>query len=746
MGRVLIVTEKPSARANFVTALGGASGRFEGQEFMIVNLAGHVMELADPSKQVPAAVSEKYRRWDLQNLPWHESDFSWKKQVTKGKSDFVLGVKKAAASCDEIAMACDVDPYGEGQLLCGEVLEHLGLTRGKRLTRVYHMDETPDEVRRAFRERKPVPDLYKDREFVMATVRERWDFLSMQFTRIATACCGGKYILRNGRLKSAMVVLVGDQLARVEAYKKVPSYENRFKDENGNVFSNPKEPRFPKRGQVPNVYHGSSVVVDKETVKHTAPPKLIDQAALSSQMEPMGFPAPTVLKVYQDMYQAGLCSYPRTEDKFVSPGQFDEMLPLVDAIARVVGVDPRILTHRVPRKTHVQSGGAHGANRPGKKVPPSLDWVESNYGKCGRVIYEILGRNYLAMLCEDYEYLAQAGHVADYPDFKGTSTIPRKPGWKVIYHDGWSEESLAEGDGGKGFGKTASPFVYEGFPPKPAAPTQKWLMKELEKRDVGTPATRVSTYSDVTSTKAKYPLLKTSRGKLAMADCGQMNYILLKGTRIGSLDLTERVYGQIRGVADGTFSMKACLGEVEKLVVSDMGTMRKNAEALWKGMGDKMGSEGNFEQAERFSGTWAKTGQEVSPKRVYAGHRFTDAEVQKLLAGEEIQVECQGQKGPYTVKGILDNCTYNGHTYVGFSRTGFAGEDKERFSGTWNGKEVHVKRVWGGHEFTEKEIADLLAGKDITFECKGKNGAYEVTGCLADCEYNGHKYVGFQKK
>lgn len=33
----------------------------------------------------------------------------------------------------------------------------------------------------------------------------------------------------------------------------------------------------------------------------------------------------------------------------------------------------------------------------------------------------------------------------------------------------------------------------------------KWLMKQLEKRDVGTGATRTSAYSEVTNDKAKYP-------------------------------------------------------------------------------------------------------------------------------------------------------------------------------------------------------------------------------------------------
>ena len=74
-------------------------------------------------------------------------------------------------------------------------------------------------------------------------------------------------------------------------------------------------------------------------------------------------------------------SYPRTEDKEVTPEQFGELLPFVDKIAGVVGVDTSLLSHRTARKTHVKEGGAHGANRPGINVPESLAGLEKGYGK-----------------------------------------------------------------------------------------------------------------------------------------------------------------------------------------------------------------------------------------------------------------------------------------------------------------------------------------------------------------------------
>ena len=123
------------------------------------------------------------------------------------------------------------------------------------------------------------------------------------------------------------------------------------------------------------------------------------------------------------MYENQIVSYPRTEDKEVTPEQFGELLPLVDKIAGVVGVDTSLLSHRTARKTHVKEGGAHGANRPGINVPESLAELEKGYGRIGSAIYSVLAKNYLAMLAEDYEYELVKGYVRD----KKKREKPAKP-------------------------------------------------------------------------------------------------------------------------------------------------------------------------------------------------------------------------------------------------------------------------------------------------------------------------------
>lgn len=704
-----ILTEKPSAARHFAAALGGTSGTYNGEQYVIAHARGHLYEFVDPHKMVgDAELSEKYRTWELGNLPWDPEDLDWSLEVIKDASSVAQDVKRTLGKCDEIVIATDVDPTGEGGMIAVNAFLELGLKPGT-WSRMYFTDEAAASLQKAFASRKAIPSLLDFDEYKKARYRSQFDLLSMQFTRIATNMArqsGQNTVLRQGRLKSAMVKLVGDQLKAYNDYVKKPFFQNRFRDENDVMYTNPEEPRFDQKEQVPNQYGPSPVVLDGKAKKQTAPPRLLDLAALSSLLVGKGVKAQLVLSTYQKMYEAQVVSYPRTEDKTITPEQFNELAPHVDRIAAVVGVDAKHLTHREPRKTHVKAQGAHGANRPGPKVPSSLDDVEQRFGKAGRLIYETLGKNYLAMIAEDYVYEQQKGHVEKYPDFVGIANVPLSPGWKAVFDPDAGDDS-AEGDeneSAKGLGTNAEPFVFEGANKRPEHPSMKWLMKQLEKRDVGTGATRTSTYSEVTSTKTKYPLLVEKGRKLTLAEAGDMSWRLLPGTHIGDLALTEKVYADMKEIAAGAgATAEARLAVVADWVREDIATMQKNAATMRSELGLK---EEAVVQKERAQGTWSKTGKAVVFAREWGGHRFSDDEVAMLLAGETIEFSAKSSTGKaYEVFGELAEGTFKGRKYVGFQKLGFGRRDA-------NGNALPPES-WCQYTFTQEEIDRLMAGEGV---------------------------------
>ncbi|KIA73403.1 type 1 DNA topoisomerase [Arthrobacter sp. MWB30] len=694
-----ILTEKPSAARKFAEAFGGMKGSFNGQDYAIAAARGHLYEFADPSEMVAAGLVTRYKSWELENLPWSPDDFTWKRVMKQGAQATLKEIKNILGACDEIVIATDMDPSGEGDLIFWEIIDELKL-HGKKFSRMEFTDETPVSLQKAFGARRPVKGMLFEGPFLMADFRSKFDLMSMQWTRIASKSAGQRAVLRQGRLKSAMLKLVGDQLKAYNGYKKIPFYENRFKDENGVLYTNPDEPSFKEKKDVPNQYVTSAVILDSTTDKRLAPPRLLDLAGLSSLLSSKGVKAAAVLSTYQKMYEDQVVSYPRTEDKTITTEQFNELLPHIDKIAAVVGADTKLLTHRQPRKTHVKDSGAHGANRPGPKVPASLAALEATYGKIGPLIYEALGRNYLAMLAEDYLYERQEGHLEKYPAFKGAANVPKSLGFKAVFDADDADEADAD-ENATGLGKNADPFVHEGFPARPAHPSMKWLMKQLEKRDVGTGATRTSTYADVTSDKAKFPLLVDKRGRITMSEFGDMGYLMLPGTHIGDLSVTEFVQQEMRAVAAGTKTADEALGIVSVWVTEDIDVMQSNAVTMRKELG-----VAEIKTKEKFEGVWKNTGQTVSFNRSWGanshwgGYRFSDAECQKLLNGEVISFDAVStQNNPYTAIGTLEQSVFNGNSYVGF---------KNDFS-----KAPVVPKSLCGHTFSDDERKRLEAGEKV---------------------------------
>lgn len=576
-----ILCEKPSAAKNYANALGGFSGTFNGKRYEIVNSVGHIFELLPPDEQVDETLKNKYKSWDIGYLPWNKEDLKWKKKLSGGFSKTYSKIKECMEKADEIVIATDDDPSGEGTLLADEIIKGVH-PKGKHYYRSFHTDESIKEIQKAMMN---LTDLgtnpLTDPDYIKADFRSKWDFLSIQWTRIFTKLGDGKSVLRQGRLKSYMVLAVGNQIKLVNEYQKTPFYQARFKDEAGNIYTSKKAETYDSKDKCPiGNYEKSEIIIDKTERKTTPPPALYDLNMLSSSLAPLGFKAKQVLDIYQKMYEdrdargEGIVSYPRTDDKKITPEQFWDFVKIAPKIAKLLGIDESILTHKKLRPTHVSKSNTHGANRPGGNVPPSMDWIEHKYGKCGKMIYEFLARNSLAMLCEDYEYDHQTGHLTKYPDFTGYTNLPIKNGFKEIFNDDKKKDEL---DSGKPLGKQAVPFIYEGFPPKPSWPTAKWLARELKKNDVGTGATRTSIYADVTNAESKYPLLSEEKGKISMTVYGEMSYLLLKNTHIGDVKITEGLQQQMREVAKGA-DPNIFLSQIADMIKEDILTVKSNAK------------------------------------------------------------------------------------------------------------------------------------------------------------------------
>ena len=325
----LILCEKKSAMDNFVQALGGSSGEFDGHSYQIVHAEGHLLTLSEPEEQVAdQTLAKKLKSWQPEDMPWPIDQFKWvKKPIDRRKQSIISQIKRASKNAGAIVIATDNDPSGEGELLAWEIINAIGW-HGKVL-REYHDDESPKAIRRAMEKLSDVSDQAHDGDYLKAQTRQRWDFASMQLTRLATSAArNAGYQVRvanQGRLKSYMLALVDQRLTAIKNYVKKPFYEVKYKDENGHVFAR----KVPKDDEdaLAKLHHSDkeaakqelaifapSGISDVKTVKKTqAPGQLLDLAKLDAELAKKGYPSKLIETVYQELYQAGYVSYPRTE-------------------------------------------------------------------------------------------------------------------------------------------------------------------------------------------------------------------------------------------------------------------------------------------------------------------------------------------------------------------------------------------------------------------------------------------------
>lgn len=682
---LLVLCEKASARKNFEKALGGKTGTFNGESYKLTNSHGHLLTLVDPQDQVSdEAEKVRYSSWtDMKTMPWQLKDFNWHKKAIVSKnprtgkqqssSTDITNIRNEARDCDAIVIATDNDPSGEGDLLGWEIVN--AIHWNKKVYRIRFADEEPASIKKALKAKKDVTQQSKQGEYLKGEARNRFDFASMQLTRIATyAGRSAGYsvkVLRLGRLKSVIVRQVYDQLEAVKNYVKTPYFEVKFKDPAGHIFSrkfNDEDSwRFKDKtagNKDLQQYSTDDVVNIKKTRKTSAPGQLLDLARLGSLLAPQGYSAKEVLATYQKMYQDGVVSYPRTEDKKITQGQYDALVPLVDQIADVVGVNKKLLTHRTIRKKHLAKNAAHGANRPGLKVPKSLSSLDK-YGASAQAIYKTLAYNFLAIFGEDYVYDAVTANLKQNPSFKTSFSVPVEQNYKLIFDDSDKDDSDSKNSTA---GPQAEPYLYEGANPKPKKPTQASIMKFLEKHDVGTGATRLSTLSQLTSGSAAE--LKATKGALKLTDTGTVNALLIKDTWIADVKITKELFNQMDEVA--TFKKKTSdiLRVLTNIVVHDKKVILQNGTSLATSGLVFKSLQKKFTPKQKDTTTYK--GKEVKFNIEWGGEKMTDQEIADLKAGKSVILSRTSKKGkPYRVKGHFGDFKFKGKTYYGFVKDEF---------------------------------------------------------------------------
>lgn len=712
MEKLLIIAEKPSAARNFQKALGGASGMFEGDEYTIVNLFGHVLAHEAPEKTAYPQFKETVGGFgNLENLPWDYKWFDFDRKVPAGKNvsdirNLIADIKGYLTNGYIPVIASDIDAMGEGDLLVTEVLTYIGY-KGK-IYREYHVDETKTGFTKALREKKDVTA--RNDGLTKAVTRSTLDFLTQQLVRAATVTIQTKgYRLPRpvpvGRLQSTIMALMGDQIEAIKNYKPSSVWESRYKLDDL-VLTAPGVPQFATKdswdaGDLPLKARVREV---KATPGHTAPPKALDLTSLGAMMATKGLDSKKTMAMAQKMYEDAVITYPRTEDDFVTPEQFRESLRTLDQVIELMGMDPAVFTHREPRRTHVKEGGSHGALRPGSKIPENIADLDGKYGSGAATLYRTITERFLMMFLEDTEWVRHDYETEGTdPVFKGSVRVVTRKGVTDPDEDA-SDIKMTLPD----ISKLAELYAHEVKSVAPQKPTESWLLKQLKKVNVGTASTQVPTVGRMVGDNDKFPLNKGKKSSdpLTLTPIGYVGYKVAKGISLGTPECTRKYEEMVKEVVGGKMTQDECYRQFTD-------TMKQDIQTIY-GMSFNFDDLGFQKTAEKAIGTWK--GETVKIPISHAGHVFTRDELDRLFMDETVEFDgFDFNKNPIKVAVKLANLTYEGKPYVGF-------QDMAYCYGTFQGSQIKFKRTYMGHTFSDAECNSLLAGAELEFEATMKDG------------------------
>ena len=361
MKKAVFIAEKPSVAAEFAKALKlnttRKDGYMESDNAIVTWCVGHLVTMS-----YPEVYDEKYRKWNLRDLPFIPTE--WKYEVIPSvKKQFKI-VKDILNREDVETIYVCTDSGREGEYIYRLVAQEAGV-KDKQEKRVWIDSQTEEEILRGIREAKDLSEY--DNLSDAAYLRAKEDYLmGINFSRLLTLKYGnsiqnylkdGWKSINVGRVMTCVLGMICNREREIRDFKKTPFYrvitgvsiagrnidtewkavkgskffespllykENGFKEKTtAQALIEALEKRGPAQieGTVVNGNYPLEMTIKSITMKDEKKqaPLLYNLAELQNDCSKMFKISPDeTLNVVQQLYEAKLVTYPRTDARVVS--------------------------------------------------------------------------------------------------------------------------------------------------------------------------------------------------------------------------------------------------------------------------------------------------------------------------------------------------------------------------------------------------------------------------------------------
>ena len=488
----LVIAEKPSVAKSLAAVLGATSrkdGYLEGGGWLVSWCLGHLAGLADA-----AAYNPDYAKWRYDDLPILPE--SWRFTIAKDKRDQfdVLRTLLRREDVTEVVNACDAGR--EGELIFRTVYCLAGCQKPMKRLWISSMEDSA--IREGFANLRPGADYDGLRD---------------------AALCRAK-----ADVMSPTLALIVQREAEIDAFKPVPFYTVAL-DLPGFTAASARMDKKADAEQLKSACQDGTVTVKqvKRRDKSEKPPALYDLTTLQRDANRLlGFTAQQTLDYLQNLYEKKLCTYPRTDSRYLTSDMAEGLPVLVNLVANAM-----------PFRKGIAISCDKGAVINDKKVTdhhaviPTRNIREADLSALPvgeRAILELVALRLLCAVAPPYIYDETSVSVeCAGAEFTAKGRTVKQPGWRAL--DAAYRASMKNAEPDKETEDKALPELTEGqelpvtgaavkegktSPPKHF--TEDTLLsametagkddmpEDAERKGLGTPATRAGILEKLVST------------------------------------------------------------------------------------------------------------------------------------------------------------------------------------------------------------------------------------------------------
>ena len=325
----LVIAEKPSVAKSLAAVLGAATrrdGYLEGNGWLVSWCLGHLAGLADA-----AIYNPDYAKWRYDDLPILPE--SWRFTIAKDKRDQfdVLRTLLRREDVTEVVNACDAGR--EGELIFRTVYCLAGCTKPMKRLWISSMEDSA--IRDGFAHLRPGADYDGLHQAALCRAKADW-LVGINATRLFSVLY--HRTLNIGRVMSPTLALIVQREAEIDAFKPVPFYSVAL-DLPGFTAAGARMDKKADAEQLKNACQSGTVTVKQvaRRDKSEKPPALYDLTTLQRDANRLlGFTAQQTLDYLQNLYEKKLCTYPRTDSRYLTSDMAEDLPVLVNLVANAM--------------------------------------------------------------------------------------------------------------------------------------------------------------------------------------------------------------------------------------------------------------------------------------------------------------------------------------------------------------------------------------------------------------------------